>query len=123
MIKQYFMKYLTPIFLFALILAAASCNQQPAKVNQAPSTNTNINAAATNPKWDAYVEQFLKDYFDANPQFGAYQGKHEYDGRLADWSEDGLKKEIARLKSEREKVLAFKDGDLDERQRFERDYV
>ena len=80
-------------------------------------------ASSGNAKWDAYVEQFLKDYFDANPQFGAYQGKHEYDGKLADWSEVGLKKEISRLKGAREDALEFNDKDLDDRQRFERDYL
>src|SRR5439155_2422945 len=36
---------------------------------------------------------------------------------------DGLKKETARLKAERDKALAFKDTDLDEHQRFERNYL
>ncbi|MGH9821093.1 MAG: DUF885 family protein, partial [Pyrinomonadaceae bacterium] len=89
--------------------------------NQTANSNSAPNAGSA--KWDGYVDQFLKDYFDANPQFGAYQGKHEYDGKLADWSEAGLKKEIERLKSERGKASAFKDADLDDRQRFERDYL
>jgi uncharacterized protein (DUF885 family) len=80
-------------------------------------------AGAANAKWDAYVEQFLEDYFVANPTFAVYQGKHEFDGKLPDFSNDGVAKEIARLKSEREKAAAFKDADLDERQRFERDYL
>ena len=37
------------------------------------------------------------------------QGKHEFDGKFPDWSETGFAKEIARLKSEREKATAFKD--------------
>ena len=106
--------------LFATVLFAASC-QPPTNTNQA--VNTSANAVAANAKWDAYVGQFLNDYFAANPQFGVYQGKHEFDGKLADWSEAGLTKEIARLKSEREKAAAFKDADLDEHQRFERDYL
>src|SRR5207237_412148 len=104
------MKRIAAILLFVLVFASFGCKPGVADANKAVST-----AAASNPKWDAYVEQFLKDYFDANPQFGAYQGKHEYDGKLADWSEDGLKKEIARLKAEREKAAAFKDADLDDR--------
>ena len=92
----------------------------PSNTNQAINSNANVSA---NAKWDAYVAQFLNDYFAANPQFGVYQGKHEFDGKLADWSEAGLTKEIARLKSEREKASAFKDADLDEHQRFERDYL
>ena len=84
---------------------------------------TNSNATDANPKWDAYVEQFLTDYFTANPPFAVNQGRHEFDGKLPDWTSEGLSKEIARLKSEREKAAAFKDTELDQRQRFERDYL
>lgn len=109
---------MTGVLALACILIA--CTQQ-----QTPSnTNSNANMASSgNAKWDAYVEQFLKEYFDANPQFGAYQGKHEYDGKFSDWSDAGLKKEIDRLKAERQKAGDFKDADLDDRQRFERDYL
>src|SRR5688572_33170944 len=88
---------------------------------QQSSTNqmTNSNATAANPEWDAYVDQYITDYFAANPHFAVYQGRHEFDGKLPDWTPEGLSKEIARLKGEREKAAAFKDTDLDERQRFE----
>jgi uncharacterized protein (DUF885 family) len=78
---------------------------------------------ASNPKWDQYVEQYLSDYFTANPTVGVFQGRHEFDGKFPDWSSDGLNKEIARLKGERDKAAAFKYDQLDERQRFERDYL
>lgn len=107
------------LLLFAFILSG--CQQPSAPANQ--TMNTNANSTAANSKWDTYVEQFLADYFAANPTSAVYQGKHEFDGKLPDWSEDGLKKEIARLKGEREKAAAFKDDQLDDRQRFERDYL
>ena len=94
---------------------------QPAGENA--NKPANANSTASNAKWDAYVDQFLNDYFAANPTFAVNQGKHEYDGKFPDWSNEGISKEIARLKSEREKAAAFKDADLDDRQRFERDYV
>src|SRR5690348_13218174 len=107
-------------FVIVLLLLSLGC--------QPPTTNTNQTAnsnamGATNAIWDAYVEQFLNDYFAANPTFAVVQGKHEYDGKFPDWSEAGLQKEIARLKAEREKASAFKDSDLDDRQKFERDYL
>ncbi|MCI0332422.1 MAG: DUF885 domain-containing protein [Planctomycetes bacterium] len=73
--------------------------------------------------WDAYVEQFLSSYFVSHPTFAVESGKHEFDGQLPDWSEDGLRKEIARLHAERDKASTFTDEQLDERQRFERDYL
>jgi uncharacterized protein (DUF885 family) len=113
------MKYLSVIVLLASSIFSGCV--PPANTNQA--TNANSNATASNAKWDAYVEQFLTDYFTANPTFAVYQGRHEFDGKFPDWSTEGLNKEIARLKSERDKASAFKDDQLDERQRFERDYL
>jgi uncharacterized protein (DUF885 family) len=106
--------------LFILIVSAFFLGCQPvANTNQSANNN---NATAKN-AWDSYVNQFLNDYFAANPTFAVIQGKHEYDGKFPDWSEAGLQKEISRLKAEREKAAGFKDSDLDERQRFERDYL
>jgi len=112
------------IFVLASAIVFTAC-QQPANApttNQAVNADTNANTA-TNNQWDAYVNQFLNDYFVANPQFAIYSGKHEFDGKLPDWSEEGLKREIVRLKAERDKATVFKNEQLDERQRFERDYL
>lgn len=112
------MKSHLTLFFLSVMLVISGCAPQPSNVNQTSNTNSTANAG-----WDAYVEQFITDYFTANPHFGVYQGRHEFDGKLPDWTEGGITKEIARLKSEREKAAAFKDADLDERQRFERDYL
>lgn len=114
------MKNLVIIFCVALTLFFGACQPSATNSNQ---TAANTNLSAANAKWDAHVEQFLTDYFTANPNFAVYQGRHEFDGKLPDWSPEGLTKEIARLKSEREKAAAFKDDQLDERQKFERDYL
>jgi len=110
------MKKLYFVIFLGLVFCFAGC-QPPANTNQ---TNT---AAATNANWDTYVDKFLNEYFAANPTFAVYQGKHEYDGKFPDWSDAGLQKEIARLKAERDKASKFTDDQLDERQRFERDYL
>jgi len=107
--------------LFVLVISFFIGCQPKTESNQ--TANANAAPAASNAKWDAYVEQFLGDYFTAHPDFAVNSGKHDFDGKLPDWSEDGLKKETARLKAERDKAAAFKDADLDERQRFERDYL
>ena len=115
------MKYLNLLIFVAIVSFFVGC-QQNTVTNQPANSNANA-TTASNAKWDAYVEQFLNDYFTAHPDFAVVQGKHEFDGKFPDWSEDGLKKEVARLKGERDKAAAFKDADLDERQRFERDYL
>jgi len=100
------------------LLFVAAC--QPPQTTSNNAANT---AAAPKVDWDGYVGKFLDGYFSMNPTFAVYQGKHEYDGKFPDWSNEGIAKEIAWMKAEREKAAAFKESDLDERQRFERDYV
>ena len=49
-----------------------------------------------------FRDKFLAGYFPLNPNFAVYQGKHEFDGQLPDWSAEGLQKQIAFL----EKTIA-----------------
>ncbi len=114
-----------------LTLAVGLTGCQPPAPNTPPSnqpaantTTTNVaNMPAASTEWNDYVNHFLNDYFVAHPDFAVVSGKHEFDGKLPDWSEDGLKKEIARLHAERDKATAFKAETLDDRQKFERDYL
>jgi len=89
-------------FVFALILSARS---------------------AMTERWDRFVGDFLDHYFALNPDFAVFQGKHEYDGILPDWSEAGIQNKVAWLEASRTTALAYKDVDLDAAARFERDYL
>jgi uncharacterized protein (DUF885 family) len=104
--------------LIAIVVVATAVVRCGAQAGELPKSET-----ATDAAWDAYVERFLADYFVANPDFAVEAGKHEFDGQLPDWSEAGLRKEIARLHAEREKASAFKDAQLEQRRRFEREYL
>jgi hypothetical protein len=68
------------------------------------------------------VAGYLDAYFAAHPDFAVIQGRHEFDGKLPDFSKGGLDKEAARLHAERTRVENFTEN-LDARQQFERDYV
>ncbi len=68
------------IFLMLFVVfSLVACEPQNPNVNQTANTNS----GAANAKWDAYVDQFITDHFTANPHFGVYQGRHEFDGKLA----------------------------------------
>ena len=66
-------------------------------------------ARATSKEWDAYVGQFLDSYFAAHPDVAIIAGRHEFDGKLPDWSAEGIRKEIQRLHSERDRATAFSE--------------
>ena len=74
-------------------------------------------------QWDRYVHDFIESYFTAHPDAAVSAGRHEFDGKLPDWSRAGLDREVLRLREERVHALSFKPADLDERRRFERDYL
>ena len=69
------------------------------------------------------VDAFIQGAFEHNPVFAANAGKHEFDGKLPDYSPEGLKATIAWLHAQRDKFAAFGDDKLDETGRFQRDYV
>ena len=97
-----------------LLLLLAACQQQPS----APTAPPAASAA-----WDAYVSEFIESYFLAQPNIAVWAGRHEFDGKLPDWSADGIKREVQRLHAERDRATAFPNDALDARQRFEREYL
>src|SRR5206468_9489082 len=77
-----------------------------------PNTSEQPKAGNSQP-WDSFVQAFMDSYFAAHPDFAVYQGKHEFDGKLPDWSGKGIQKEVARLKGERQKAVMFDAAGLD----------
>jgi hypothetical protein len=78
--------------------------------------------AATSPEWDRFVLHYLDDYFASHPDSAVIQGRHEFDGKLPDFSPASFDREIARLHAARTRAEAFTAG-LDQHQTFERNYV
>lgn len=103
-----------------MVLAAlAGCDR-----SQQPNTRaTEPPAAVVNVEWTKYVDEFVESYFRAHPSFAVWQGRHEFDGQMPDWSAEGIKKEIARLEQMRERAVGFDDDSLMPEERFQRDYV
>lgn len=105
------------LFVSAFMLAASACQQATPPANQS-TTNQ-----AESKEWDSYVNEFVEAHFVANPEFAVSAGRHEFDGKLTDWSAEGIANEIKRLHAAKDRVAGFADATLNERQRFERDYV
>lgn len=71
--------------------------------------------------WDAFVAGTLEEWFRVAPTFAVYQGRHDFDGQLPDWSEAGLKRMADFLRGTIERANAFQG--LSPQQRYQRDYV
>ena len=96
------------LVLSASCLSLAGCDRSPksnARATEPPAPVVNV-------EWSKYVDDFVESYFRANPNFAVWQGRHEFDGQMPDWTGDGIRKEIARLEQMRTRALAFADGSL-----------
>lgn len=105
------------VFGLLLLVLVASCH-----VNRRDS-DSESRSEDEEISWDAYVNKFLDAHFAAHPDFATRSGRHEFDGKLPDWSNEGIRNEIQRLRAAKERVGKFEDSRLDERQEFERNYV
>ena len=103
-----------------VLLTLASCTNWGQTPNSRMAENR---GPSPNSQWDAFVEAFITETFIARPHAGVYAGRHEFDGRIADWSPEGLRNEIARLHLARDRVRRFDPAVLSAEQKYERLYV
>src|SRR6266540_1931438 len=102
---------------FALLLLSFACQQTTPPINQPAMT------ADDSRSWDSYLNGFLEAYFVAHPDFAVRAGRHEFDGKLPDWSAERLVKQVSRLKAEEEQVTGVTATGLGERRRYAIEYV
>jgi len=97
----------------ATLLVLTACNA---------SDNKSATTASSAASWTEFRDQFLAGYFPLNPTFAVYQGKHEFDGQLPDWSPEGIEKQAVYLEKAIADAKAF-DGEMTAAEKFERDYL
>ncbi len=103
------------------LLAASTAGCIPASDAPAPAAAP---ASAQAPSsFDGFRDAFMQRYFELDPYFAVYQGRHEFDGRLPDWSEAGLRRSADFYRASITQARAFEDDALTANQRFERDYL
>ena len=73
--------------------------------------------------WDSLQEEFIEGLFEVDPASAVDAGRHDFDGKLPDWSSEGLARAAAFLKGSRERAKAFGTNRLNDQQQFERDYL
>ena len=74
-------------------------------------------------EWSMFRDAFLEDFFRLNPDFAVYQGRHDFDGQLPDWSEAGLRARADLLTGAIARAKAFDTASLSKQDAFERDYL
>jgi hypothetical protein len=80
-------------------------------------------AARTDAEWDRFVKDHIEAHFAAQPFFAVRAGRHEFDGRMPDWSPVGLKKEAERLETARADIALFDPKTMSKTKALERDHL
>ena len=99
-------------------LAVGGC-----QVNETSNQSGTSSAEAPTGDWPSFVNNFIEATFKANPGFAVMQGRHEYDGQIADLSPAAIDAEVARLKKAIADAQSFGDDKLTAEQRYQRDYL
>ena len=107
----------------ACVIALAGCGKKAETdaTGAAPVVAAAPEAEAS--PWPAYMDAFLNAYFPLNPGFAVYQGKHEFDGRLPDWSDEGVAANIAMREKAIVDARAVDTAHMTDAEKFERDYL
>ena len=106
-------------FLVASAMAAALV-VSGCRVSNAPEGG-NAQASAQQADWPSFVNNFIEASFRANPGFAVQQGRHEFDGQIADLSPQAISAEVDRLKKAIADALDFTDDSLSPEQRLGRE--
>ncbi|MES2095735.1 MAG: DUF885 domain-containing protein [Pseudomonadota bacterium] len=104
-------------------LALASCN-----VSTATSNNTvipdNVSAeAGPATPWPKFRDAFIEGWFRIDPANAVYQGRHDFDGGIPDWSPAGLRVQSLFLHKAIDDAKAYDPAKLSKEDAFERDYL
>lgn len=112
--------------LSAVVIAlVAGCSPDASAPTQAalPAAASTTAATDNGAALASAVDGFVNGMFEHSPVFAANAGKHEFDGKLPDYSAKGLQATADWLHAQRNTFAAFADGQLDAQGRFQRDYV
>ena len=71
-----------------------------------------------NRDWAAFRNRFVEDWFRIDPAYAVFQGRHDFDGGLSDWSAAGLARQAAFLHAVIARARGFRDAALNSDERF-----
>jgi uncharacterized protein (DUF885 family) len=108
---------------FSFLLGTAAAVALAACSPNGSGQDGNLAAAASSQNWSHFRDAFIQGWFKQDPANAVYQGKHEFDGGLGDWSAAGLKAQADFLHQAIDGANAFDASKMSEPDRFERDYL
>ena len=101
------------------VLLIAACAREPEKPAAVPPAPAPVAA----PAWPEFAAAFIESRFEADPAFAVQSGRHEFDGRMPDWSRASIEADVAELRGQRTELQKFAAAAMTPAQRFEARYL
>ena len=101
------------------VLLIAACAREPEKPAAVPPAPASVAA----PAWPDFAAAFIESRFEADPAFAVQSGRHEFDGRMPDWSRASIEADVAELRGQRTELQKFAAAAMTPAQRFEARYL
>jgi hypothetical protein len=106
----------------ALVLAVGALGGCSVKVADKEPEAAPSPAPTPKDSWAQFRDGFIEGWFKIDPAYAVYQGRHDFDGQLPDWSAAGLKRQSEFLHQTIDRAKKFGDT-LSPQDAFERDYL
>ncbi|QDZ07259.1 DUF885 domain-containing protein [Sphingomonas panacisoli] len=103
-------------------VALTACNVSTSTNNTTTATNKTTTTTTTKP-WAQFRDAFVDGVFKLDPAFAVYEGKHDYDGGIPDWSPSGLKAQADFFRKAIADAQAYDKTKMAKQDAFERDYL
>ena len=107
----------------AACIALAACTSSTTTTNTTAGNATSTATAAAAMPWAQFRDAFIDGWFRLDPANAVYQGKHEFDGGIPDWSPAGLKAQGDFFRKAISDAQAYDVSKMPKQDAFERDYL
>jgi hypothetical protein len=103
-----------------LCIVLIGCSREQ---REKPAASPAPGAVVPPQSWPAFVDSFIENRFKADPHLAVDAGRHDFDGKMPDWSRAALDADVADLRRLKTELTTFSPAALTPAQRFERDYL
>ncbi|MGL4312726.1 MAG: DUF885 domain-containing protein [Sphingomonas sp.] len=107
----------------AMAMALSACAKPAANSESTADSKATTPVALSTASFPKFRDSFVERLFQLDPTYAVYQGRHDFDGQLPDWSPAGLQQMADFLKEAIADAGKFDDAKLPADQAFERRYL
>jgi uncharacterized protein (DUF885 family) len=111
------------VAVFAGLILFPTCTQPESRGGKNAAGAVDSGADKTLTAWNELVDRYFDDHFRYKPTDGTFQGFHQYDAQLEDYSSAAVQKEIATMHGWEKRVEAVDSKGLDQTNAADREIL